>query len=67
MAVAVAPCEERDGRWRTWWPSRWKHDRRQTVVLSVLSLLLATAPVGSRKKFAKSVPDLPNRWAGANV
>jgi len=36
MAVAAAPCEERDGRKEDWWPP-----------LSVLPLLLAPAAFGS--------------------
>jgi len=57
MAVAAAPCEERDGRKEDWWPP-----------LSVLPLLLAPAAFGSlgppgrvRKGSAKSAPDPPNQ------
>lgn len=50
MAVAAAPCEERDGRCEDWWPPlsestagvRWP-------ALSVLPLLLVDGAFGSRK------------------
>jgi hypothetical protein len=61
MAVAAAPCEERDGLKEDW----------RAAPLSVLPVLLAAAAFGSpglvHETRTKSAPDLTNQLAGPDV